>query len=140
MLVAFSGVSSLSVAAHLEANTDDVVIIVSSDSSINTLSKTDLRSIFGMRKRTWPQGDVIKVFVLEDDDPVHATFSKQVLHTFPFNLRRIWDRQVYSGTGQSPFVVTTEKEMLDKISSNANAIGYIRRNKVGAGVKVVNLQ
>lgn len=140
LLMAFLGLSSLSLAASPVANADEVVVIVPVDSSIDTLSKTGLRAIFGMRSRTWPQGGAIKVFVLEDDDPVHATFSKQVLHTFPFNLRRIWDRRVYSGTGQSPYVVKTEEEMRDKISGIENSIGYIRQNRVDAGVKVVDLQ
>lgn len=139
LLVAFLMLSSMSLAKSLAANAEEVVVIVPAGSSIDTLSKTGLRAIFGMRSRTWPQGGAIKVFVLEDDDPVHAIFSKQILHTFPFNLRRIWDRRVYSGTGQSPYVVKTEQEMHDKISGNENSIGYIRRNSVDAGVKVVNL-
>jgi ABC-type phosphate transport system substrate-binding protein len=140
LLVAFLGLSSLSLAASLVANADEVVVIVPAGSSVDTLSKTRLRAIFGMRSRTWAQGGAIKVFVLEDDNPVHVTFSKQVLHTFPFNLRRIWDRRVYSGTGQSPHVVKTEEEMRDKISRTENSIGYLRRNRVDAAVKEVNLQ
>lgn len=140
LLVAFLGFSSLLLAAPQVANVEEVVVIVPAGSSVSSLTKTGLRAIFGMRRRAWPQGGAIKVFVLEDDDPVHAAFSKQVLHTFPFNLRRIWDRRVYSGTGQSPYVVKTEEEMRDKISRNENSIGYIRRNRVDAGVKVVELQ
>lgn len=140
LLVSFFWVSSLSLATSPVSSADEVVVIVPTGSIIDTLSKAGLRAIFGMRSRTWPQGGAIKVFVLEDDDPVHATFSKQVLHTFPFNLRRIWDRRVYSGTGQSPSVVKTEEEMREKISRIENSIGYIRRNRVNAGVKVVKLQ
>lgn len=135
------GVSSLSIAISSKADTDnDVVVIVPQDSTVDSLSKTSLRAIFGMRSRTWPQGGAIKVFVLEDDNPLHATFAKQLLQTFPFNLRRIWDRRVYSGIGQSPAVVKTEQEMLNKVSETENSIGYILRNRVDAGVKVVNLQ
>lgn len=140
MLLAILGLSSFSTAASTADQAEEVVVIVPAGSSINTISKTKLRAIFGMRSRTWPQGNPIKVFVLEDDDPVHASFSKQVLNTFPFNLRRIWDRRVYSGTGQSPVVVKTEAEMRSKISGNEHSIGYIRRNRVDAGVKVVNIQ
>lgn len=140
LLVACLAPSSLSLASPLRADADEVVVIVPAGSSVDTLSKAGLRAIFGMRSRTWPQGGAIKVFVLEDDDPVHATFAKKVLHTFPFNLRRIWDRRVYSGTGQLPYVVKTEAEMRDKISVIENSIGYIRRNSVDARVKVVNLQ
>lgn len=128
------------IVAPLAANAEEVVVIVPRNSTVDALSKTGLRAIFGMRSRTWPQGDAIKVFVLKDDDPVHATFTKEILHTFPFNLRRIWDRQVYSGTGQAPNVVKTEEEMRVKISITKNSIGYISRDRVDKEVKVVNLQ
>jgi len=140
LLVAFLGLPGAFITAPLAATVDEVVVIVPADSSIEFLSKTGLRAIFGMRSRTWPQGGAIKVFVLEDDDPVHNLFTKQILQTFPFNLRRIWDRRVYSGTGQSPSVVKTEQEMRDRISMTANSIGYISLSRVDAGVKVVSLQ
>ena len=140
LLVALLGLPSLSLSAPLVVTADEVVVIVPTGSNIESLSKTGLRAIFGMRSRTWPQGGAINVFVLEDDNPVHATFSKQILQTFPFNLRRIWDRRVYSGTGQSPNVVKTEEEMRDKIAITKNSIGYISRNKIDTGVKLVNLQ
>jgi len=132
--------SASSLAASEASSVDEVVVIVPSDSKVESLTATGLRSIFGMRSRTWPQGEAIKVFVLEDDDPIHAIFSKQILQTFPFNLRRIWNRRIYSGTGQSPQVVKTEAEMHDYISRTENSIGYISRKRLDAGVKVVNLQ
>lgn len=130
--------------AHASHNTPSerqgIVVIVSPESTLDDLTVTGLRSIFSMRKRIDSEGNLLKVFVLADDDPVHVLFAKEVLHTFPFNLRRIWDRKIYSGTGQSPTVVSSEKEMREKVSVNENAIGYIRRDMINRDVKVVETQ
>ncbi len=125
--------------AEPDAN-QDVVVIVHPNSTVDSLSKVGLRAIFGMRNRTWQGGDPIKVFVLEDDDPTHVVFAKKVLQTFPYNLRRIWDRRVYSGTGQSPIVVNTQEKMRDMISFTDNSIGYIKREWANGDVKVVELK
>ncbi len=126
--------------ANAEVNHEpDVVVIAHPDVPIETLSTVGLRAIFGMRKRTWQQGEAIKVYVLPDNNSVHNRFAKQVLQTFPYNLRRIWDRRVYSGTGQSPYAVGSQEEMRRAISSTENAIGYISREWLNSDVKVVEL-
>ena len=89
------------------------------------LSKTTARSIFAMRVHQWPDGTPIKVFVLQDQNPTHNEFCKSILGMFPYQLRRIWDRQVFSGTGAAPVVVNSEQEMLNAVASTEGAIGYI---------------
>ena len=89
------------------------------------ISRNVLRAIFGMRLRTWSSGLPIKVFVLPDNDRQHIKFSKSILHIFPYQLRRAWDRQVFSGTGQSPQEVSSLKEMEKMIADTPGGIGYL---------------
>jgi ABC-type phosphate transport system substrate-binding protein len=90
-----------------------------------TLSKTALRAIFGMRLRTWSDGSLIHVFVFSDDFPLHIQFSKKVLNIFPYQLRRTWDRLVFSGTGQAPIEVKSIQEMYNRVASTTGAVGYV---------------
>ncbi len=109
--------------------------------SINTeyLSKNLLRSIFSMRLRTWQDGLPIRVFVLPDDAPLHSIFAKQKLNVFPYQLRSAWDRLVYSGTGQAPFVVHSEEEMRARIATTPGAIGYLSGTKIDDSVQIVHI-
>ena len=127
-------------ASTLAFDQGDIIVIAHPNAPVEKLSTVGLRAIFGMRQRTWPQGDAIKVYVLPDQNPVHDRFAKQLLLTFPYNLRRIWDRRVYSGTGQSPKAVKSQGEMLSIIATTENAIGYIRRDRLNNDVKVVELK
>ena len=73
-----------------------------------------------MTEAPWPLArwvERVKVFVLADDHELHRAFAKQVLGLFPYQLRSIWDRQVFSGTGQAPIPVADEAEMLRVVGS-----------------------
>ncbi|MDF1688570.1 MAG: hypothetical protein P1U35_03045 [Cycloclasticus sp.] len=64
-------------------------------------------------------------------------FSKTNLQVFPYKLRRIWDRNIYSGTGEAPTTVDTEEEMLKAISTHTGAIGYA--NKGNDNVRIIKI-
>lgn len=115
-------------------------VVVHSDVRQNDISRNVLRAIFGMRLRKWPDGTPIKVFVLKDDAPFHRAFSKEILHVFPHQLRRAWDRLVYSGTGQSPFEVSSAVEMREKVRDTLGAIGYLPSIKRNEHVKVLQVR
>jgi ABC-type phosphate transport system substrate-binding protein len=102
-----------------------VEVIVNVDVADQTISQSTLRAIFCMRMRQWPNGKPIKVFVLPEQNTVHVSFSKEVLNTFPYQLKRSWDVLVFSGSGQAPSVAESPKEMLQKVSSTPGAIGYM---------------
>ncbi len=114
-------------------------VIVHPGVAIDSLSRNELRAIFAMRRRIWPNGTPIQVFVLSDDRPLHQAFCKQILNIYPHQLRRIWDRGVFSGTGQAPIEVDTLEEMQSRIASTEGAIGYVDGSHLKASVKAVTV-
>lgn len=91
-------------------------------------------------KKTWPDGTKIRVFVLPDDDQLHEIVSKEKLNVFPYQLRSMWDRLVFSGTGQAPIKVNSVEEMLTKVASTPGAIGYLWRAKIDDTVTVLQIK
>lgn len=106
----------------------------------NTLSISTLRSIFSMRMTQWPNGTPIRVFVMRDKDPLHSEFSKRVLGVFPHQLRRAWNRQIYSGTGQAPAKVNTEVEMRSMVETTPGAIGYLTEEQNNEQVQTIEIE
>ena len=84
-----------------------------------------VRSLFTMQLLRWPDGSPVRVFVLPDENPTHKSFAKKWLGVFPYQLRRAWDRAVFSGTGQAPTEVADEQEMLERVANTPGAVGYI---------------
>lgn len=111
--------------------------IVNPAISPSMVSRSEARAIFAMRRKDWPDGTSIQVYVFPDNHPLHNAFCKKVLGIFPHQLRRIWDRHVFSGTGQAPHVVLTAEEMREQVANTPGAIGYLREDDINDTVKPV---
>ncbi|MGR9073322.1 MAG: hypothetical protein ACU833_09690 [Gammaproteobacteria bacterium] len=99
-----------------------------------------LSAIFKMRLRTWQDGSPITVFVLDDDAPLHKKFCKEILNVFPHQMRRAWNKLVFSGSGQAPLVLGSKEEMLNKIISTPGSIGYMLKSEITAEVKPLEIK
>jgi ABC-type phosphate transport system substrate-binding protein len=102
-----------------------VEVIVNPDQSRVGIDRDLLRAIFSMRMRAWPGGEPIRVFVLPDDDQVSNEFCRDLLGTYPYVLRTLWDRMVFTGTGLAPTIVKSEQEMRARVLATPGAIGYV---------------
>jgi len=120
--------------------TEPYEVIANPSVTEKTLSKGSLRAIFGMRLHAWPDGTAIRVFVMPDDTPLHAAFSKEKLNVFPYQLRSAWDRLVFSGTGPAPDIVSSPEEMLARVASTPGAIGYLTKSKTDGRVNVLQIK
>lgn len=107
------------------AEDERYVFVVVSRTSVESLNQKSLRAIFSMRMQSWDDGSKVHVFVLPDDDAIHRQFVREVLRMFPHQLRRSWDRAIYSGMGEAPEVVASEEEMTRSLLSHPGAIGYL---------------
>jgi hypothetical protein len=115
-------------------------VIANDDLQCGALTQNQARLFFTMRLQACPDGDPVKVFVLPDDNSLHADFSKVVLGLFPYQLRQVWDRQVYSGTGQAPTTVRDEQEMIERVATTPGAIGYARSRPRRSGIKLLEVR
>ncbi len=102
-----------------------VDVIVNADLPLHRISENTLRAIYTLRQTRWPDGQPVRVFVLPDDDPLHAAFAKGVLGMYPYQLRQVWDQMTFSGMGQAPVQVSRQAEMLRRVAATPGAIGYV---------------
>ena len=107
---------------------------------VSRVNSDTLRALFNMRLLTWPDGSRVRVFVLDDDHPLHRRFCKEYLGVFPHQLRYSWNRRVYSGIGQSPQQVKDAQEMRKKIAETPGAIGYLPEELIDESVRPVDLE
>lgn len=115
-------------------------LLVHKNLNMTSISQDKLRAIYSMRTRVWPDGTPITVFILNPDSEQHRSFCLKNLEIFPYQLQRVWDVMVYSGTGQSPINLKSEAEMIRKISLTPGAIGYVSKKGVIDNVKIITIQ
>lgn len=114
--------------------------IINAQNKQTSISRNGLSAIFKMRLLQWKNGTAVTVFVLPDDNPLHKQFSKQILNVFPHQLRRIWNKAVFSGSGQAPITLKNEEEMKEKISSTPGSIGYLSIDTLNYRFKILEIR
>lgn len=122
------------------ASAGAVEIIANKDVAVDRLSVANARAIFGMRQVKWPDGSLIRVFVLPDAHPAHGALCKERLNIYPYQLRQSWDRLVYSGMAQAPTEVASEAEMIARVAATPGAIGYASRVQDNEKVRVLHVE
>jgi len=111
------------------ARAGEIELITNKSNTINNLDQSEVRAIFSMRIKTWSNNQPIHVFVLEQNNPVHEQFCKDILKIFPYQLQAGWDRLVFSGTGEAPKVFNSEALLIAAILSTPGSIGYILKEE-----------
>ncbi len=107
------------------AGTRDVSVYAHPSVDSAFLTRNFLRAIFTLRVRTWPDGQPIRIFVLDDSDPLHIQFCQDQLGTYPYVLRKSWNRTTFTGTGLLPVRVDSIEDMRRKVDRTPGAIGYV---------------
>lgn len=115
------------------------VVIANLNVPETRLSRNQARLIYTQRRSQWSDGSPVRVFVLADDAPEHKQFVKDRLGLYPRQLRRVWDRLTYSGTGQAPQQVESVDEMLQRVSSTPGGVGYLSDQAVRSSVQVLEV-
>jgi len=100
-------------------------IIVSPDQAAVAIDRGMLRAIFTTRLRQWPDGTPIHVFVMPDDSELHDLFCREQLGMYPYVLRELWDRLLYTGTGLTPTLVHSQEDMRNRVLATRGGIGYL---------------
>ncbi|WP_280549257.1 MULTISPECIES: hypothetical protein [unclassified Halomonas] len=117
-----------------------ILLVAHPDVKTHQLKRDTTRAMFAMRQRTWPDGQAVRVFVLDNNHPVHARFAKEQLSVYPHQLQLAWDRMVFSGTGQAPNRVRDQAEMRERIATTPGALGYLEREYLDDRVQVISME
>lgn len=134
--VALKAVALVICSSSIVQNVAAQEIIAHQSVPLKSISVPMAKTIFGGRIRNWPNGLPVRVFVYNDRDNRHIKFCKEGIDVFPRELRRAWDRIVFSGLGEGPTTVESQEEMIKLVSTTEGAIGYVI-NPVGAEEYVI---
>ena len=127
--------------AAFSADSQEAAIRVVVNQSVESkeISVDQIRRIFSMRQTVWSNDQAITVYVLSSQHQTHKTFSIKVLGMFPYQLDRIWNKLVYSGLGEEPIMVQSEQEMLERVSQQPGAIGYVMQLATDDNVNIIKV-
>lgn len=125
-------VSTAAASAHA-----DVVVIVSSKSSVKSLTAEQTAKIFLSKVVTFPNDQTAIPIDQPEGSAIRDEFYSKVVHKNPSQLTAYWAKVIFTGDGRPPKLLAGNLAVRKAIASNPNAIGYIDKSAVNRSVRVV---
>jgi ABC-type phosphate transport system substrate-binding protein len=113
------------VAAILLSPDDGFRVVVNKSNPVSSLTRGQLSAIFMRRTRSWPDGTEIRPVDRRAGVQVRERFSRVVHGKSVAYVTRYWQRLIFAGRGIPPPVVQSNAAVLDLVSANRGAIGYV---------------
>lgn len=130
--LAFLLLAMVAASAHAE-----VVVIVSAESSVTSLTAEQTAKIFLGKTSTFPKDGAAFPIDQVEGSEVRKEFYEKVVHKNPTQLSAYWARVIFTGNGQPPVELKGNITVRSVIAKNRNAIGYIDKRYVNRSVRVV---
>lgn len=118
---------------------EDFKVIVNSGNPISSISKTKLSKIFLKKTTQWDNGDEVLVVDQKEKSEVRDKFSHAVHGKSAANIKKYWMKAIFSGSDNPPPIKKSDKEVIEFVKENANAIGYVAANANTEGVKIIEI-
>jgi ABC-type phosphate transport system substrate-binding protein len=113
----------------------DVVVVVSSKSSVSELSKDQVADLY-LGKSQELGGGAAALFDLPNG-ALKDTFYDKATGRSLAQVKATWSKLLFNGKGLPPKEVASPADLKKAISANPNAIGYMDGGAVDSSVKVV---
>jgi ABC-type phosphate transport system substrate-binding protein len=115
----------------------DVVVVVSSKSTITGLSRSQVIDIFLAKSVRYPDGSpaapIDQIEGAKARDEFYASFSGKSAA----QIKAYWSKIIFTGRGQPPKAVSNSVEIKKLLAQNPSAIGYIERSFADDSVRIL---
>lgn len=116
-----------------EPDPEELVLVVNPASGITSLQRTEVINLYMGRFRQLPSGTTALPIDLYDARP---EFYRLLANKTLSEINSYWARLVFSGRASPPRQAQDAAEVLDIVSNNKGAIGYLRRKDLDDTVQV----
>lgn len=124
--LALAAIAALAVgSAHAEA-----VAIVSAHSTLNPSVEQVCQSFLGKIKTPTP-------ITLTEKNATRDEFYSKSCNKDPAQVRSIWAKLIFTGSGTPPKEVENDKDMKKLVAADPQSVGYIDKKNIDATVKMV---
>lgn len=111
----------------------DLVLIAHRHAPVDNISRDEAVNIYMGRLRRFPSGESVQPL----DGPAKAQFYRLLVNKELADINAYWARLVFSGRTSPPRLLDRNQAIVEYVSANPDAIGYIDRADLNAGVKVI---
>ena len=115
----------------------DVVVVVSSHSTLTTLSRSQVVDVFLGKTRRFPDGTVAQPIDQREGSATREEFYMQYAAKTPAQLKAYWSKIIFTGRGQPPMALASAVEVKKRLAGSRAAISYIDRTQLDNSVREI---
>ncbi len=117
----------------------EVVVVVSSQNPIETLSPGQIADIYLGRMNRFPNGNPVEPIDLSESSPTRSEFYSRYLGRSQSQIKAHWSKLIFTGRGQPPPTVSSGDAMAESVAKSPNAIGYLSPDFLNGRLRVVSI-
>ncbi|KXF80714.1 hypothetical protein ATN88_07820 [Enterovibrio coralii] len=112
-------------------------MVVNQANPVEELSSRQIMDLYMGRYTAYPDGSSVKTTDLPDNSPLREDFYNRLVGKSVAQINAYWARLLFTGKAEPPQAKPSEKDVVDYVRENRNAIAYIMESDVADGLKVV---
>lgn len=120
-----------------QVSTAGVAVIISPDSDLKTLQRSQVKAIFLGKIKRLPNGDIAIPVNQGEKSGSFDAFNEKLLGKSSAKLLQFWATRIFSGKGMPPKILKGDQAVIDFVKSVKGGIGYIDSGSVSAEIKVI---
>lgn len=105
----------------ITAQTENIAILVSHNSTLSNISEREIRRLFLGKSIKLPNGSRAALAIYE---PLRTEFNTQALKRSDAQVSAAWSRLKFSGRNREPLTFSDPAALLDFVATTPNAIAY----------------
>jgi ABC-type phosphate transport system substrate-binding protein len=123
----------------MQAQSEDVAVVVNPDNPATSLSLVELRKIFSGEKRSWLGGVPIRL-IMRNSGSHERTVLLKLLHMSEAEYKQYWTAQLLRGEGAAdPVVVPSVGMQKEALQTFRGGITLIDWSDVKPGIKILKI-
>jgi ABC-type phosphate transport system substrate-binding protein len=139
VMVAILVADSAMRAVRGDAQTEAVVVIVSTASPVTEISRLLLTDLYTGRASRFPNGTPAVPVDQRPGSVERAAFSESFLGRSEAQIKAHWAKIIFTGRGRPPAEVSDGQAVRRLVARDARAIGYVDSRLVDSTVRIVRV-
>lgn len=115
----------------------EVVVIVSKDNEVTSLTRNEIIDIFMGRTHRFPIGNPVLPVDHSGKSEIKRIFYRSLMNKSPAEINAYWAKLLFTGRASPPKIIDDAELLIEMVAENPAAIGYIDSSMLNDRVKVV---
>lgn len=116
---------------------DELVVVVNNKNPIKQMTRSEVIDLFMGKYTAFPNGEHASVVDLDNEQLNKQQFYHLLVGRSLASINAYWSRIRFTGRARPPIQQSSELEVIEYLSNQENAIGYIPKSMLNENLKVV---